>query len=169
MVKKRLYFANFHAKFTYFFYAPFVLILMIAFLVVIIYELANSHNIALFVFYLMGALVFLIIQIPLVGVFSEYYILDFSKNIIQVKSLLDNKKTVNLDDIKSIYWQEMPRLTLITKRYFYIVDDGSSTTIKLPLSTQQDLMRIPIDKKSKAIIASIWPHEIKESHFPERR
>ena len=83
--------------------------------------------------------------------------------------MLGIKKTVNLDDIKSIYWQEMPRLTLITKRYFYIVDDGSSTTIKLPLSTQQDLMRIPIDKKSKAIIASIWPHEIKESHFPERR
>ena len=103
------------------------------------------------------------------GLIPEYYIFDFDRNIIKVKSLLMTRKIVNINSIKGIYWQEMSHCTLITKKYFYIVDDGSSTSIKIPFSNHLDLMRIPIDKKSKAIIASIWPHEIKESHFPERR
>ena len=82
------------------------------------------------------------------------------------------KKVVQISEIESIYWQNVTRRLSLRKLYYYIIDDHSSNTIQFSeyrASNSLDLMRIPIDKKSKAIIASIWPHEIKESHFPERR
>ncbi|MCI8435494.1 MAG: hypothetical protein HFK10_06040 [Clostridia bacterium] len=168
-MKKKLFFAGFHTKGFYFYYIPFISVFFMVFLLVIIYDVINTGNISLFVFYLISDIIAIIIHILIMGLIPEYYIFDFDRNIIKVKSLLMTRKIVNINSIKGIYWQEMSHRTLITKKYFYIVDDGSSTSIKIPFSNHLDLMRIPIDKKSKAIIASIWPHEIKESHFPERR
>ena len=151
-------------------YAPVATIALILYFFWIFLSIMQYGDIVSFGGHLIIFFIYSVVQIPLIFIIPEYYI--FEGDRIVVRSLMKVKKVVQISEIESIYWQNVTRRLSLRKLYYYIIDDHSSNTIQFSeyrASNSLDLMRIPIDKKSKAIIASIWPHEIKESHFPERR
>lgn len=154
----------------FYFGAPVDTIVLILYLGLIIYDIIHGKNTEKWPMHLIYFFLGVGLQVPLIFMIPEYYI--FEEDRIIVRSLRKIKKEVKIEKIKSIYWQDLTQKLSLRKLYYYVIDDGSSDTLQYHeyrCSSNLDLMRIPIDKKSKAIITSIWPHEIQESHFPERK
>lgn len=165
--RKRQSYMSLNTKAAYYVYSPLIILCLVLFYGGSIAMLIDGE-IVNFCVWMTVCIIVTAIQIPLIGRFPEYYI--FEEETITVRSLMRVYKVVKVDNIRNIYWQKILEDSIIgIQRNYYIVDDNSSNTINKSRSKGQDLLKIPIDKKSKAIITSIWPHEIQESHFPVRK